>query len=60
MLRFEFGSSIHYTQIPVNLIDLVFIIVPLALFRIHIFWGWMVQNPNSDLLYTKCCMLHFI
>jgi hypothetical protein len=39
MLRFEFGSSIHYTQISVNLIDLVFIIVPLALFRIHIFLG---------------------
>ena len=61
MLRFEFGSSIRYTQIPVNFIDLVFIVVPSALFRIHSFFlWWMVQRPNSDLLCRKCRMLHFI
>ena len=42
MLRFEFGSSIRYTQIPVNFIDLVFIVLPSGLFRIDSFFcdGW--------------------
>jgi hypothetical protein len=46
MLRFEFGSSIRYTQIPVNFIDLIFIVVPSALFRIDSFF-FVMDGPMA-------------